>query len=118
MNQFDVKYLHYRQYNADGTIDPRGGMTIAFVEDENGIIHYAQAACSRKDNFRRSTGRNYARARLFTPHPSYARTQLSEKAFASEMSAAQFEINGLIRKYSRKRKDKTRLFAGFFADFL
>lgn len=61
-----IRYIHLRRPNAERTLPlSRGGLTIAYQEDEaTNKIKFAVAECSDKDNFSRKTGRNIASARL------------------------------------------------------
>ena len=59
-----VHYIHVRNRNHDGTIDNRGGTTVAFREVPEVGIEYAYAFCSPKDNFSRYLGRVKAEGRL------------------------------------------------------
>ena len=119
-SQNDVKFLHFREvqthgivFDEDGprrltSINPRGGVTIAYRKNEDGTITYAPAMCSQKDNFERAAGRAISEMRLLngseynhtTPFP------VEERAFAEQLN---FELGlgfGLTRKYSRNRKRK------------
>lgn len=63
----EVKFIHLRNFNADGSVATRGGITIAYREerDDNGpVARYAAAYCSERDNYCRSTGRAIAQGRL------------------------------------------------------
>lgn len=64
-----VKYLHLRHME-NGIPYNMGGLTVAFVEEEDGFVtRYAVARCSNKDNFSRSTGREISRSRLGIMNP-------------------------------------------------
>ena len=60
------KFIHFRNTidGRDGTIDTKGGMTVAFEEAEEGHIMFAVAHCSPRDNYCRKTGRAIAQGRL------------------------------------------------------
>lgn len=64
-----VKFMHLRppdgKKHSNGRIYPcsNGGMTVAYTEDQ-GVIHFAVAFCSEKDNFNYKIGRMKAAGRL------------------------------------------------------
>lgn len=62
-----VHYIHVRNRNHDGTIDNRGGTTVAFREIPEVGIEYAYAFCSPRDNFSRHLGRVKSAGRLNSP---------------------------------------------------
>jgi hypothetical protein len=59
----DICYLHLRTVHVDGTIQGRGGATIAYRTTGAGI-EFAAAFCSPADNFCRAYGRTVAAGRL------------------------------------------------------
>lgn len=59
-----TQYLHLRDRNQDGSVEPRGGITYAFQEYDEGHILFAVAYCSTKDNFNKRYGRAKASGRL------------------------------------------------------
>ena len=59
-----VKFLHLRHKDENGRPKTRGGMTIAYVDEGQGVIHFAAAFCSKNDNYCRSVGRTKAAGRL------------------------------------------------------
>lgn len=63
-----IQVLHFRHINADGSINPRGGVTYALeLNDEKEIVKFAFACCHNKDNFVRHTGHVKAVGRLKSP---------------------------------------------------
>jgi hypothetical protein len=58
-----INFAHFRRVNPDDTINCRGGMTVAFIE-EDGYFKYAMAHCHEKDNYNKSQGRAKASGRL------------------------------------------------------
>jgi len=60
----EVKYRHIRNYDFNGDISNRGGITIAYREPTATTIEYAVARCNPSDNFSRKMGRIIATGRL------------------------------------------------------
>jgi hypothetical protein len=60
----ELNFLHIRNLDKRGTIDCRGGATVAFRETTPGTIQYATAFCSPQDNFNKAYGRSKAAGRL------------------------------------------------------
>jgi len=58
-----TKFIHIRNFNLEGDIDPRGGFTYAYRGLDSGVV-YAIAQCSKQDNFRKAYGRSKAQGRL------------------------------------------------------
>lgn len=119
-SQNDVKFLHFRETQFRGlawdengprmvhTINPRGGVTIAYRKNEDGTISYAPAMCSKKDNFARADGRAISEMRLLngSEYNNTTAEPMDERAFAEQLN---FELGlgfGLTRKYSRNRRKK------------
>ena len=71
-NNPNIKYLHYRSFNARGEPSAVGGLTVAYIETEDGTIRSAAALCrdaratgkGKSDNFNRKIGRRIAAGRL------------------------------------------------------
>lgn len=85
-----VHYIHVRNRNHDGTIDNRGGTTVAFREVPEVGIEYAYAFCSPKDNFSRHLGRVKSSGRLNSPKSRHVST-LSYDDFISHTIATHQE---------------------------
>lgn len=65
------KFAHIRLHNTDGTVDCRGGITVAFEEVTGGTpnqFKYALAFCHSHDNYNKRTGRAKASGRLNSQH--------------------------------------------------
>lgn len=63
----NVKIAHIRYPAEDGSIDNRGGITIAAQVNENHqVIKYAVAKCNRIDNFVKRSGWNKAVGRVMS----------------------------------------------------
>lgn len=60
----ELNFLHLRNLDNKGSIDSRGGATVAFREIQPGVIQYAAAYCSPQDNFNKAYGRTKASGRL------------------------------------------------------
>ena len=63
----NVKFIHCRNKNEKGSVTPNGGLTIAFVTDnEFKVIGYAAARCAPMDVFVKQIGRMKASGRLLS----------------------------------------------------
>lgn len=58
----DVAFRHYREIDADGTVNPRGGVTIVFPKRT--AEAFGMSFCSKDDNFEYEFGRRLALERL------------------------------------------------------
>lgn len=93
-----INYMHFRQMK-DGTVNSRGGATVAYKVDKNGVVtDFAVAYCSKNDNYCRRTGRNLASGRLqykgLSQHPNPMATDAFRRAVEGQM-----EARGLSRKF-------------------
>lgn len=60
-----IKFAHCRNKNYDGSINPHGGLCLAYViNDEFKVIGYAAARCHPKDAYVKQVGRMKAAGRL------------------------------------------------------
>jgi hypothetical protein len=60
-----VRYLHIREVNDKGVIEPRGGVTVAYTIDyANGAVYAAWVKCRPDELFCYQAGREYAAERL------------------------------------------------------
>lgn len=108
-SQDGVKFLHFRKFNEDGSIDPRGGSTVAYINtgvtnatgDE--VIRYATAFCSKNDNFVKSRGRELAKLRALDEERGVLGRYNSEKEFVAVLTEREND-HGLQRKYATKRR--------------
>ena len=66
-----TRFIHFRNYRRDGTVDNFGGVTVAFREEGNGQVRLARQGCFYKDNFCRKQGRDAAEAKLNDPLQSH-----------------------------------------------
>lgn len=66
-----LSFLHIRNVK-QGAIEPRGGVTYAYRERDGGVVEFAVARCSKRDNFVKAYGRAKAAGRLASP--DYLRT--------------------------------------------
>lgn len=105
MNLFNdkIKFIHYRSFGADGRPTSRGGHTVAYYKEPDGLIRAADAHCSRKDNFCYATGRMVAVQRL-KQEGEYFVANMTPKKFREEIDASITSRLGLSRVFSRKRK--------------
>jgi hypothetical protein len=60
-----TKYFHKRHKDEANRILSRGGVTTAYILDDNNVVvGYAQAMCHKHDNFSKQQGRVKAEGRL------------------------------------------------------
>lgn len=60
-----VKFIHCRSTNDQGAILPHGGLTIAYVINENfKVVGWAAARCNPLDRYNKNVGRMKAAGRL------------------------------------------------------
>lgn len=102
MSQQDgIKFLHFRKRGANGEVASRGGLTIAYL-DQEGRRFCAVAQCSEQDNFCKARGRELASNRLSSP--VFARgASPNDDEFMAEATAVA-SVLGYERKFSGKRK--------------
>lgn len=83
-----VCYKHSRFYEADGTLLARGGVTYAYImDDENMVYAYATASCGPRDNYNKQYGRMKAGGRLSSPrYVMHLDEPIEEKYFLADMN--------------------------------
>lgn len=103
MNLFNnnIKFMHFRQLNKDGTVNARGGLTLAYYEEQPGLFTYAAARCSKDDNYSRHAGRCVAVNRLRLGNQAVCKTVEEFRQTAEKQIAEQY---GLVRSFAKKRK--------------
>lgn len=63
----NIKFVHCRNINKDGTINPNGGLTIAYnINSEFKVVGWAAAKCHTNDNYNKKLGRMKASGRLLS----------------------------------------------------
>ena len=63
-----IKYHHKRNFVPNSLeISGKGGVTIAYEEQENNTVKYAVAKCHETENFKKSQGRVKSAGRLNSP---------------------------------------------------
>lgn len=105
-----LSFMHFRSVNTDGTINSRGGATVAFklTRDGSKVDKFAVALCSPNDNFDRRRGREIAGGRLHDPllsRQSMGDTPASFRAMMEERMKAR----GLMRPIPKGRKGRPLL---------
>lgn len=117
-SQSDTKFLHFREIDERGNVNPRGGLTVAYRpvpsdalrelfqgfegSDSDTYVEYAQAVCHENDNFVKALGRAKSGGRL----QSRRHTNLfvgGERDFVRYVEAIATEA-GATRKFSRKAR--------------
>lgn len=116
-SQNGTKFLHFREADNRGNINPRGGLTVAYrsipaIEGFSGFegsdtgtfVEFAQAICHENDNFVKALGRAKAGGRL----ESFKHKSLfvgDEQTFLNHVAAVT-DASGLTRKFARKSRRK------------
>lgn len=86
-----TKFMHIRrrEFNSNA-ISPRGGVTVAYIIDDNyRVIGYALAKCHEKDNYVKALGRAKAAGRLNSERHFEHCFNVSEEEFINTMMATQ-----------------------------
>ena len=106
--QNEIKFLHFRDIADDGSVNPRGGVTIAYrgFGPTEGVqtVSFAAARCSKDDNFERAQGRALAAQRLDLGTTSGWAGVHNERELAKLMEDYLRGTFGYTRKFSRKRR--------------
>lgn len=100
-----IQYMHFRRVNG-GTIDSRGGATVAYRIGKDGMIDkYAVAYCSPNDNYSREQGRNIAAGRMQFTGLSHDATSTRRvpAEFRAHMEREMSMLYGLSRPHMRRR---------------
>lgn len=53
---YKIKVYHNRISNKDGSISPKGGLTVVEITDNYGTTHIGKAKCHENDNFVKRIG--------------------------------------------------------------
>lgn len=94
----DIKFMHLRDID-NSVVNPRGGITIAYREVDDGL-EMAFAACSRKDNYSKRFGRAVSSSRLNLPdHPFYTKISGPTKNILAMAELHFLVASGLRRKF-------------------
>jgi len=80
-----IKYIHCRNLNKDGSIKPHGGLTIAYgLNDKFKVIGYAAAKCHEKDLYNKHLGRVKSAGRLLSAEFFQEVHEMDESAFIQQ----------------------------------
>lgn len=83
-----TKYLHLRAIDPNApvvTVLPKGGMTVAYVVDDNKMVSgFAMAKCHYNDTYNKYYGRVKSTGRLKSPS-YFTETHMEEQKFIAEM---------------------------------
>lgn len=81
----NVKFVHCRHLNDDGSIRPHGGMTIAYnLNAQHKVVGWAAAKCHSKDMFVKALGRMKAAGRLLSAAYYQECPEIDEKTFVTQ----------------------------------
>lgn len=105
MNLFNdnIKFMHFRSFNNDGTVNARGGLTVAYYE-KDGFYTFAYSRCSGKDNYNRHAGRLLAVDRLRKSEDCWVFPDVS--TFRNTMESRVKAMFGFGRQFGKRRKPK------------
>jgi len=68
MNNLRTKFKHIRNVNCNGQILAQGGMTVAYIiDDDKNVLGFATAKCRIPDAFSKHIGRVKSEGRLKSP---------------------------------------------------
>lgn len=77
-----VKFIHCRNFQSDGSINPRGGLCIAYAtNDENKVVGYAAARFHPNDNYVKAVARAKAAGRMKSAHYYQDVPEMDEHVF-------------------------------------
>ena len=80
----NIKYIHCRHSKA-GVVSPHGGLTIAYVLNDNfKVVGWAAAKCNSKDVYNKFIGRTKAAGRLLSDSYYQDCPELDEHAFIQQ----------------------------------
>lgn len=78
----NIKFIHCRNVNDNGSVTPHGGLTIAYVLDKKfQVIGWAAAKCHVKDLYNKHVGRAKAAGRLLSSKYYQIVKETDEKEF-------------------------------------
>lgn len=81
----NVKFIHCRYLNNDGSIAPNGGLTIAYVVNENfKVVGFAAAKCNKLDAYKKQLGRQKAAGRLLSDAHYEEVPEIDEQVFINQ----------------------------------
>ncbi|WEU67356.1 hypothetical protein [Xanthomonas phage JGB6] len=93
MSDNQVKFLHLRLFH-EGQVLSRGGRTIAYVENTDGTLTFATAACHPRDNYSKRLGRIKAQGLLKSSSRAQTVT-MSGREFQDRIDADLSKLNQL-----------------------
>lgn len=77
-----IKFVHCRNLNDDGSINPRGGLCIAYAtNDDQKVVGYAAAECPTNYNYVKAVARAKAAGRMKSAKYYQDAPELDEKVF-------------------------------------
>ena len=80
-----VKFIHCRYKNADGSVMPTGGLTIAYnLNNEYKVVGWAAAKCHIKDHYNKHVGRAKAEGRLLSAKYFELCNEMDESEFITK----------------------------------
>jgi len=99
-----VQFVHVRQVDEDGQVQPKGGMTYCYVPFVKENDHFSgYAFCSQNDLFSKSRGRYKAQGRAHSLRNSTFGLMTMEKVTAEALSIAEEKDSVLAKRFKRPR---------------
>lgn len=81
----NVKFVHCRQHHPDGSVNPHGGLTIAYVMNAAfKVVGFSAARCNIRDMYNKQVGRMKSAGRLLSEHWYEEVPEIDEKTFIEQ----------------------------------
>ena len=81
----NIKFIHCRNKEKNGTIQPTGGLTIAYnVNSDYKVVGWAAAKCHTKDLYNKHVGRMKASGRLLSVKYYQEAPEIDEATFIKQ----------------------------------
>lgn len=109
----NVKFIHFRYPESNGSFKSRGGRTVAYLETAPGEFRVGLSKCHTNDNFNKSLARARAGGRL----NSVRESQVFKGTYEELLTAATREAAsyGMVRKFANKPKEQPASQTGLVA---
>ncbi len=80
-----IKFIHCRNLSANNAVLPHGGLTIAYVLNEQfKVVGWAAAKCSNKDVYNKQVGRMKSEGRLSSNEYYQECPEINEQTFINQ----------------------------------
>jgi len=83
--QSHIKFIHCRNKDSVGQVTPKGGLTIAYVLNQDfKVVGYAGARCNPLDHFNKHVGRQKSAGRLLSANYYTECPEIDEDLFIQQ----------------------------------